>query len=295
MYNDNRTRRKHSVHNILPSTQPPATPTTNTHPTPQIHHTYYIIYILESIIGRIRHNLIVQRCRQPPLLIVTQRGSRQAVHTRIGYILDLHRNAKLPHTNGFIVRGGHKAPVVVYEGDGVDCTCMSGWRRWCGWVGGWVCGCGGWVSRCMLCACTPLMHASIIINTPTDTKTHKNTQHIHANNNTQIPTHIRTEVVVIHLCHLTCACIPLIYLLIPTPSQQRVFLLRMKPYTVMHLSFSITPQHLACLGVPYTYHLVISCAGKTTPIHTEGRSTNTLREMRGVVRVCVCACVCMGV
>lgn len=42
------------------------------------------------------------------------------MHVRLGNVLDHDRNVVIPTSNGLIIGGGHEAPVLVNERDGID-------------------------------------------------------------------------------------------------------------------------------------------------------------------------------
>mmetsp|Transcript_6356 Transcript_6356/g.18273 ORF Transcript_6356/g.18273 Transcript_6356/m.18273 type:complete len:428 (-) Transcript_6356:629-1912(-) len=66
---------------------------------------------------RVCHDLVVQRLSAEPFAVGVHCDGGNGVHAWVRNVFDLHGDAQLPHTDGFVVGGGYEAASFVHEGD----------------------------------------------------------------------------------------------------------------------------------------------------------------------------------
>lgn len=78
-----------------------------------------LLSILLQVWRREEQDLIVERLHTEPLLVRMHCDCWQAVHIRLGYVLDDNRDVEVPGSDGLVIRRSDEAAVLVYE---IDCT-----------------------------------------------------------------------------------------------------------------------------------------------------------------------------
>ena len=73
-----------------------------------------------SKLSPVSEDLVVQRLPYEPLVVGMEGDGWNGMHGGVRNVFDLHRNAVLPHTDGLVIAGSHKAATLIHKGDSVD-------------------------------------------------------------------------------------------------------------------------------------------------------------------------------